>query len=145
MSEPQGYLALSAVLRVHQVMRSIVDDELASGFRLRIVDYLTLQTLADSDGGTETLSRIARRLGMHATTVTHVTDRLEKRGLVRRRPHPTDRRATLVTTTARGRTLTAAATDALAAIDFGLPGLTEAQKRSLTSLLARIADRVTPY
>jgi hypothetical protein len=34
-----------------------------SGFQLRIVDYLTLQTLEDNDGGTETLSHCSRPPG----------------------------------------------------------------------------------
>jgi DNA-binding MarR family transcriptional regulator len=132
------YLAMHSVLRVHHLMRSIVDAELKSGFELRIVDYLTLQTLEDSDGGTETLSRIARRLGMHTTTITIAADRLEHRRLVQRRADPDDRRATLVAITENGRALATAATAALCGVEFGLPGLTAAQKRSLTSLLIKV-------
>ena len=132
------YLAMNSVLRVHHLMSSIVDTKLKSGFQLRIVDYLTLQTLEDSDGGTETLSGIARRLGMHATTITLAADRLENRRLVRRRADPHDRRVTLVSITENGRALITAATAALSEVEFGLPGLTAAQKRSLTSLLTRV-------
>jgi DNA-binding MarR family transcriptional regulator len=132
------YLAMNSVLRVHHLMTSIVDAELRSGFELKIVDYLILQTLEDSDGGTETLSRIARQLGLHATTITIAADRLEDRRLVRRRADPHDRRATLVTITESGRALCTAATAALSEVEFGLPGLTAAQTRSLTSLLTRV-------
>jgi DNA-binding MarR family transcriptional regulator len=138
-TEPPGFLALRAVLRVHHVMTSIVDAELKSGFGLRVVDYLALQVLHASDGGTETLSRIARQLGMHTTTVSLTVDRLVDRKLVRRRADPQDRRTTLVTISKDGRALTAAATAALNRVDFGLPGLTAAQKRSLTCLLARVS------
>jgi DNA-binding MarR family transcriptional regulator len=138
-TEPPAFLALSAVLRVHHVMTSIVDAELKSGFGLRVVDYLALQVLHASDGGTQTLSRIARRLGMHTTTVSLTVDRLEDRKLVRRRADPQDRRTTLVTITEDGRALTSAATAALNGVDFGLPGLSAAQKRSLTCLLTRVS------
>jgi DNA-binding MarR family transcriptional regulator len=39
---------------------------------------------------------IARELGLTPPTVTALIDRLEAHGLVRRTPHPTDRRVTLV-------------------------------------------------
>jgi DNA-binding MarR family transcriptional regulator len=39
---------------------------------------------------------IARELGLTPPTVTALIDRLETHGLVRRTPHPTDRRVTLV-------------------------------------------------
>jgi DNA-binding MarR family transcriptional regulator len=43
-------------------------------------------------GGTLTPAEIADRLGSARATVTGVLDSLEKRGLVRRLPHPDDRR-----------------------------------------------------
>lgn len=138
MTEPLGYAALSSVLRLHHVATSIVDAELKKGFRLRLIDYLTLTALAANDVGAETLGQIARQLGVHATTITIATERLDSRALVRRRVDPHDRRATLVTITDAGRVLADAATAALEKVNFGLPGLTATQTRSLVNLIARI-------
>ncbi|MGW3606320.1 MarR family transcriptional regulator [Micromonospora sp. NPDC005161] len=45
--------------------------------------------------------------------VTNAVDRLESAGLVKRTPHPTDRRTTLVDLLPKGRELTAKATEEL--------------------------------
>ena len=50
---------------------------------------------------------LADALGVAPRTVTGLVDALEETGFVTREPHPTDRRATLVTFTARGRRLMA--------------------------------------
>ena len=49
------------------------------------------------------MSKIGARLQVHPASVTNVVDRLEAAGLVRRRPHPNDRRAMLVAITDEGR------------------------------------------
>src|SRR5262249_42787575 len=46
--------------------------------------------------GPERVSELAVQLGLDPTTVTRHLDELESRGLIVRRPDPTDRRATLV-------------------------------------------------
>lgn len=46
---------------------------------------------------------LAARLHCNPSTVVDPTDRLEERGLVVRRPQPTDRRVNVLTVTARGR------------------------------------------
>jgi DNA-binding MarR family transcriptional regulator len=134
--DPYPFLAMSSVLRLHQLMTSIMETELKESFKLTLTDYLMLKTLELSDTGTRLLSRVAWNLLVHATTVTIITDRLEKRGLLAREAHPHDRRATLVTITAEGRKLIAAATKALAKLDYGLPGLTAAKARQLVEFIA---------
>ena len=84
-------------------------------------------------------ARIGPSVTMAAvTSVTNIVDRLEADGLVRRTPHPSDRRATLVTITEAGESRRADATKALMDIDFGLVGLTERQAEQLTELLERV-------
>jgi DNA-binding MarR family transcriptional regulator len=68
---------------------------------------------------------------VHQTTITLIVDQLEKRGLARRRPHPTDRRVSLAALTPAGRALTREATAALAERGFGL---TAVDARSLDQL-----------
>jgi MarR family transcriptional regulator, organic hydroperoxide resistance regulator len=62
-----------------------------------------LRTLWAQDGLTP--GEIARRLGLSTPTVTRATTRMEAAGLLRREPHPSDRRMVLVRLTSRGREL----------------------------------------
>ena len=52
--------------------------------------------------GPRMMSELRRQLGVTPGNVTALTDALESEGLVRRLPHPTDRRATLVELTPAG-------------------------------------------
>jgi DNA-binding MarR family transcriptional regulator len=54
------------------------------------------------DGGPTTQRALADALGVSARTMTGLIDGLVATGFVTRQPHPTDRRATLVTFTAKG-------------------------------------------
>ena len=57
--------------------------------------------------GPTTQRVLADALGVAPRTVTGLVDSLEETGFVTREPHPSDRRATLVTLTAKGRRLVA--------------------------------------
>ncbi len=48
------------------------------------------------------MSSLSGVLGVTPRNVTALVDALEEEGLVRRRPHPTDRRATIIELTGRG-------------------------------------------
>ena len=63
---------------------------------------LVLSMLADSEDPLPP-HEIAERLIVSRATVTGLVDSLERRRLVERRPHPTDRRMLLVEITERGR------------------------------------------
>jgi len=53
--------------------------------------------------GPRTLAELAQQMGADAPATTVLVDALEQRGLVKRMPHPTDRRAKQVSITAAGR------------------------------------------
>jgi len=82
---------------------------------------------------------IARRLGLATPTVTRAATRMEATGLLRREPHPSDRRLVRLRLTERGRALEgviAAETDKLterALATFG-PAEREAVIRALTAI-----------
>jgi DNA-binding MarR family transcriptional regulator len=62
-----------------------------------------LRTLWAQDGLTP--GEIARRLGLATPTVTRATTRMEAAGLLRREPHPSDRRMVRLFLTSRGQEL----------------------------------------
>jgi DNA-binding MarR family transcriptional regulator len=74
-----------------------------SGHGVHEGQQFVLRTLWAEDGLTP--GEIARRLGLSTPTVTRATSRMEAAGLLRREPHPTDRRMVLVRLTSRGREL----------------------------------------
>ena len=132
-----AFIAMSSMLRMHRLMVDAIEAELRSR-KLNVTDYMILMTLQLSETGTRLISQLARSVMIHATTATLATDRLEKRDLIARSPHPTDRRATMVSITPAGRKIMADCTDALRAIGFGLVGSTADDQRELVDLLARM-------
>jgi len=76
-------------------------------------------------------------------TMTNRIDRLEERGLVRRKPDPNDARSVRVQLTAAGRRrVDAALTDLVAREHSILGGLDESERATLATLLRRI---VAPF
>jgi DNA-binding MarR family transcriptional regulator len=65
-----------------------------------------------------------------------VVDKLEKQGLIERRPHPTDRRARHLVLTTKGRALRADLVDLLGQ-ESPLAGLSAAEQKTLQHLLDR--------
>jgi DNA-binding MarR family transcriptional regulator len=86
----------------------------------------------------KTLRAIAQWLAADAPYVTLMVDDLERRGLVRRKPHPEDRRSKLVQLTAAGRT---AAARAEAILGEPPPALREVPAKDLATVL-RVLERL---
>jgi len=93
-----------------------------------------LATLDDSTS----MSRLASEIGCDASNITWMTDRLEKRGLVERRPDPLDRRVKRLVLTDVGRKLRHDIERRLRAGVPGLEGLTEPDQATLRRLLERM-------
>lgn len=132
-----AFIAMSSVLRFHRLMTVAIEGELKR-HGLNLTDYMLLMTLELSDMGTRPVSRLARALLVHATTATLAIDRLEARGLLARGPHPSDRRATLVTISDSGRALARAASTALTELEYGLAGTSVEDRAELVEVLARL-------
>lgn len=129
------FLVFSSLLRYQRRAVTTVEQQLAD-HNLKLTDYLLLMTLQLSGSGTRLISSLARNLMVHATTATLATDRLEARNLVKRSPHPTDRRAIRITITDEGRELVHAATNSLSSVQFGLSGASSESLEQLGLLLA---------
>lgn len=135
--EPTTMAAVTSIMRVQQVLQSAVDTALRP-LGLTFARYEALVLLTFAKRGSLPMRVMGDRLQLHPTSVTNIVDRLEGDGLVKRTPHPTDRRTTLAEITELGRERMTAATEAVTAVDFGLRGLTDRQTAQLTELLAKV-------
>ncbi|GAA1355527.1 MarR family winged helix-turn-helix transcriptional regulator [Saccharothrix algeriensis] len=136
--------AVTSVMRVQQIIQSAVDAALKPhGLTFARFEALVLLTFART--GSLPMRVMGERLQLHPTSVTNIVDRLEADGLVRRNPHPTDRRTTLVEITEAGHARREAATEAVVGVGFGLRGLTERQTEQLTELLAKVRRAVGDF
>ncbi len=134
LGDTDRFLAVTSLLRVHQLMTEAMTDALKE-FDLTLNSYFLLLSVQLSDTGALLLGHIASRIMVHPTTVTLITDRLENQGLLVREPHPTDRRATYAKITPAGRALASEATRSLGKMKFGLPHLTKTGAKQLVALL----------
>jgi DNA-binding MarR family transcriptional regulator len=75
---------------------------------------------------------------VHPTSATNTIDRLERQGLVVRRPNPRDGRGKLAEITGRGREVVGRATADLMGAEFGLGGFDPAQREQLFGLLREL-------
>jgi len=131
--------AVTSLMRVHQLVLSRLDT-LLKPHDLTFARYEALVLLSFTSKGSLPLGKMGERLQVHPTSVTPIVDRLEGAGLVRRRPHPDDRRAVLAEITDAGRALVEIATADLLAAGFGMGGLDEDGLRSVSALLRPVRE-----
>lgn len=92
-------------------------------------------------GGPQIMSSISEGLGVTRRNVTALVDALEEEGLVRRQPHPTDRRATVIELTPEGeRTTNIMYDEHREAVAELFSGLSEEDQRELMRLLGRLRE-----
>jgi DNA-binding MarR family transcriptional regulator len=132
--ESTSMLAITSVMRAQQLLLARV-DAIVKPYELTFARYEALVLLTFSRAGSLPLSKIGQRLQVHPTSVTNIIDRLEKSGLVARRPNPDDGRGTLAEITAKGREVVEEATRDLMAAEFGMGALSAEQHRELFAVL----------
>lgn len=134
--------AITSIMRAHQILLSQV-DAVVKPYGLTFARYEALVLLTFSRDGELPMSKIGERLMVHPTSVTNTVDRLQRAGLVTRRPNPQDGRGTLASITGKGREVCDAATRDLMAVDFGLSSYDDEKCDEIFALLRplRIAAR----
>lgn len=136
------YLLRTADELMHRREASLAEAGLSCG---RFMVMMQLLNKQENRPEAKTPAELADRVGVTRATMTGLIDTLERDGLVRREPDPDDRRMMSVHLTERGE-------DALRRIlpkhfrnmaAFMAP-LTEADRRTLTTLLAKIMPAPEP-
>jgi DNA-binding MarR family transcriptional regulator len=139
MTDP-GLLTLAQDFRealrhsIYLVRRLDADGELSAA------QLSTLKMLMDtgpaSDGGGVRVGEIARNLGVKVPSATEQIIKLERAGLARREPDPSDSRAVRVTLTGAGRAAVDAANERRNAVMAGiLSSLSGAERAALAAAL----------
>lgn len=129
--------AITSVFRAQQIYLSRIDAVLRP-YRLTFARYEVLMLLLFSRTGSLPLNKVGARLQVHPTSVTNAVDRLEQQGLLRRVPHPTDRRTTLAEITDDGRHVAEQATAEVNKDVFTDPGIDQDDTVALVDVLARL-------
>ena len=127
-------MAVTSMMRAQQILLGRLNDAL-EGFGLTFARYEALMLLYFSRAGSLSLGKMGARLQVHPASVTNLVDGLERAGLVQRAAHPSDRRKTLATITAAGRSAAESATAALHEIRFGTAPLGDAALGEVTEIL----------
>jgi DNA-binding MarR family transcriptional regulator len=129
--------AVTSVMRVQQLLLAEIERVLRP-YGLSFASYEALRLLAFTRSGELPMGKVGERLMVHPASVTNTIDRLEQRGLVRRRASPQDRRRILAEITEDGRALVEKATGALNEANFGLGALEPAEAVAINRLLRRL-------
>jgi DNA-binding MarR family transcriptional regulator len=86
------------------------------------------------------MSELAAALNIDPPNATTLVDDLEKLGLAERQPHPTDRRAKVVTATRKGIALARRADEILSTPPRGLTDLSEPDLQALLRIVRHVRD-----
>ena len=127
------WMLMSDLVLDHQRRRQMSEAVGLSFSRTRAVRRVAEKPMSMGD--------LAAALGIDRPNATVLVDELESQDLVRRRPHPTDRRAKLVEATRKGKTLARKANQILGTPPAALSSLGNEDLEALRRLLTSITPR----
>ena len=90
------------LMKAHRALAHHAEQSIV-GLGFCFSDFATLEALLHK--GPQSVTEIAHRVGLTTGSMSIALDRLERRGLIRRHAHPTDRRNRVIRLTAAGRKL----------------------------------------
>jgi DNA-binding MarR family transcriptional regulator len=116
-------------------------QSIASRYGLTPLQLDVLTTLETAPPPDPLVGLLAVELGVAQPTITDSLQALERKGLIARRPDPSDRRRTLVTLTEPGTELLAEITGAEQHLTAGVAALPRAQQEAALELLLTLIGR----
>lgn len=129
-----GYNARRASLSVIELFM-----ERMAVYQLKVVDFSVLSLVAHNPGITS--RQLCATLNVLPPNMVGLIAALERRGLIERRPHPSDGRAMGVHLTVKGVELTAQAEQTAAQLEEDATArLTAAERKTLIRLLQKVYD-----
>jgi DNA-binding MarR family transcriptional regulator len=124
---------MSDLVLDHQRRRQVSDAVGLSFSRTRAVRRVAEKPMS--------MGELAAALGIDRPNATVLVDDLEAQGLVRRRPHPTDRRTKLVEATRKGKSVARRADEILGTPPAALTALSTEDLETLRRILATVPRR----
>jgi MarR family transcriptional regulator, 2-MHQ and catechol-resistance regulon repressor len=122
--------------RCHRAMSQIAERSIAEA-GLGLSDFAALEALLHK--GPLTITEIQAKVLLATGSMTAAVDRLERKGLLMRRPNPSDRRAKLLELTPKGKHVVETAFERHASeIEAAMAVLSGAEKRQLYGLLKKL-------
>jgi DNA-binding MarR family transcriptional regulator len=133
-----------SVVRLMTWLPWSIDQQLQRDSNLRMVEYQVLAMLSESPERTMRMSSLAEVTNASLSRLSHLVQRLERRGFVRREPDPTDGRFTNAILTEDGfeRLVEAAPTHVAYVRSLVIDALTPEQLRRLGRDANRITSRI---
>ena len=102
-----------------------------------------LMCLWEQDGLTQ--RELYERVSIEQATMSNTLKRMERDGLVRRKPDPRDRRAARILLTAKAKKLQPPVSDAIKAVNKqAIGGLKKKDKKCLMDLMGAMIDNLAP-
>jgi DNA-binding MarR family transcriptional regulator len=132
-----GMAAVTSIMRAQAIMLARTEAALRP-LGLSFARYELLTLLSFTRRGALSMARAGTLLQVHPTSITNAVSRLEKAGLVRREPHPSDGRAVLIQITEPGLVLAAEATKHINEAVFTQPGLPPRLLKTLFSVIREL-------
>ena len=130
---PRLWLVLS---RCHRALSQVAERSIEEA-GLGLTDFATLEALLHK--GPLTITEIQGKVLLASGSMTAAVDRLEKKGLIKRGPEPSDRRAKVLHLTPEGRRVVEAAFSRhTAELESAMAALNRDEKRRLYELLKKL-------
>jgi DNA-binding MarR family transcriptional regulator len=127
-----------AIARLHQRVFTSITERVAP-YGLTALQFTTLSVLS-RHGAPLSTSQLARRAFMTPQSMSEVIHALERKGLIKRNPHPNHRRTLPATLTAKGRrALTACDASVGEFEDAMLDGFSEADRATFRDMIKAAA------
>ena len=138
-----AWVRLAAVL---ELLPTVLDSQLRRDAQLTHFDYYVLAMLSEAPEHTLRMTALAGLTAATLARLSHVVQRLERRGLLERFPCPEDRRATNARLTEAGwqKVRDSAPGHAAAVRDAVIDPLTPEQITQLTAITDAILHRLDP-
>ena len=138
-----AWVRLAAVL---ELLPASLDAQLRRDSQLTHFDYYVLAMLSEAPGHTLRMTALAERTTATLARLSHVVQRLEKRGLIERFPCPEDRRATNARLTAAGwAKVEESAPGHVATVrEYVIDALTDEQVAQLGQIADAVLHRLDP-
>lgn len=127
----ETWTIMSDLVLDHERRREVSEAVGLSFARIRAVRRVARRPMS--------MKELAAALDVDPPNATAVVDELESLGLVRRRPHPADRRAKLVEATGKGKQVARKADEIMSIPPPGLTALSPDEMETLRQLLRRAA------